>query len=376
MKLLQNILVPTDFSDSSEKAIEASIQLAKEFKSKITLLYVSSYEKILKETEILLEEAIHEKLSVLKLKIIEEKVEVPDIIIEKGVEFEKIIETAQEIDANVIVVGSGSKNKNDKFKLGTTVEKLMRKNQIPLWVVKNEPVSPVRRIICPVDYSDASKRALLNAITISKRFKAELTVIHIFEPIEVTSIGSSVNSEEENKNRRDKKELEFNNFLNQCNFESIKYNTELLEGVPFLEILRAAKKKSSDLLIMGTTGKTGLSKLLMGSVTEKVTRELPCSFITTKTKDITDDYLESFIRGVESIINPANLHLQNGNYEQAVEKFMLGLKQYPDNIPILMGLVESYKAIGDVQKVNFYEAYIKEILNRLWGEDYLNKIKF
>jgi len=373
MKLLQNILVPTDFSSSSAKAVEASILLAKKFKSKITLLYVSPYRNFMKETELLLEVAIKEKLMDLKLKISAEKVEVSEII-EKGVAFEKIIEIAQEIDANVIVVGSGSKNKHDNFKLGTTVEKLMRKNQIPLWVVKNEPVNSFRKILCPVDYSDASKRALINAITLTKRFGAKLTVIHIFEPIEVSSIGSSINSEEENNIRRDRKELEFNNFLDQFNFESIRYNTELLEGVPFLDILRAIKKKKSDLLIMGTTGKTGLSRLLMGSVTEKVTRELPCSFITTKTKDITDDYLESYIRGVESIINPAKLYLQNGNYQQAVEKFTIGLKQYPDNIPILKGLIESFKALGDMQKVNFYKAYLNEILNRLWDKDNMEKL--
>jgi len=374
MKLLQNILVPTDFSESSGKAIEASIQLAKRFKSRITLLYVSPYRNFMKETELLLEVAIKEKLMDLKLKISAEKVEVSDII-EKGVVFEKIIEVAQEIDANVIIVGSGSKNKHDNFKLGTTVEKLMRKNQIPLWVVKNEPVNSFRKILCPVDYSNASKRALTNAITLTKRFGAELTIIHIFEPIEVRSIGSSINSEEENNIRRDRKELEFNNFLDQFNFESIRYNTELKEGIPFLEILRAIKKKKSDLLIMGTTGKTGLSRLLMGSVTEKVTRELPCSFITTKNKDITDDYLESYIRGVESIINPAKLYLQNGNYQQAVEKFTVGLKQYPDNIPILMGLIESFKGLEDKQKVNFYIAYLKEILNRLWSKDNVEMLK-
>lgn len=374
MKLLENILLPIDFSDSSEKAVDASIQLANIFKSRITLLHVYSEEDFPEETERFLEIAIKDNLEKIKTKITEADIEVANIMMEKGVAFEKIIQIAQDKDVNVIVVGSGSKKENDNFKLGTTVEKLMRKNQVPLWVVKNEAIKPIQRIVCPVDFSNSSVRAFQNAVTLAEKFNAELNLIHVFEPVMSTSVRLSVNAEEENKKRRESKKKELNDFLSDYRLDHIKLTKELLMGVPFLEILRYIKRNNSDLLIMGTTGKTGLSKLLMGSVTEKVTRELPVSFITTKAKDITDNYLESNLKGIESILNPAKSLLEKGKYEQAIEKFLIGIKQYPDNIPMLKGIIKAYEATGNKKKANYYKEYIKEVIERIWGTEYLDKI--
>lgn len=374
MKLLENILVPIDFSDSSEKVVDASVQLAKTFKSRITLLHVYSEEYFPKETERFLEIAIKDNLEKVKTKITEADIEVAEIMMERGVAFEKIIQIAQDRDVNVIMVGSGSKKENDNFKLGTTVEKLMRKNQIPLWVVKNGAIKPIQKIVCPVDFSNSSIRAFQNAVTLTERFDTELNLIHVFEPVMSTSARLSVNAKEENKKRKELKEKELNDFLSNYQLDHIRLTKDLLMGVPFLEILRYIKRNNSDLLIMGTTGKTGLSKLLMGSVTEKVTRELPCSFITTKAKDITDNYLESNLKGIESILNPAKSLLKKGKYEQSIEKFLIGIKQYPDNIPMLKGIIKAYEALGNEKKAGYYKDYITEVVKRIWGEEYLNMI--
>ena len=375
MKLLQDILVATDFSESSGRAIKASVLLAKKFKSRITLMHVASEESVSDETRVLIEQSINNKLADIKENISKEDIYVSDVISEKGVAFEKIIQVAQGKNVNLIVVGSGSKDKNDNFKLGTTAEKLIRKNQIPVWVVKNEEVKPVSKILCPVDFSDASKRALLNAVTLAEKFNAELSVVNVFVPVVSTSVRISQNIEEENKDLRNKREQELNKFLNEIDFRSVKYEKELLMGIPYVEIYKAVKNQKADLLIMGTTGKTGLSKLLMGSVTEKVTRELPCSFITTKAKDITDNYLESNLKGIESILNPARNAFTKGDYELAIEEFTIGLKQYPDNIPMLIGLIDSYKALGNNTKVAFYTEYKNEVLKRIWGDHLLDKLK-
>lgn len=116
------------------------------------MLHVASEENVSEETIKFIEQSIYSKLVELKGQISKEGVSVSDILIEKGVAFEKIIQVAQERNVNVIVAGSGSKDSNDNFKLGTTVEKLMRKNQIPLWVVKNKDVQPISNITCPVDF--------------------------------------------------------------------------------------------------------------------------------------------------------------------------------------------------------------------------------
>jgi tetratricopeptide (TPR) repeat protein len=185
-----------------------------------------------------------------------------------------------------------------------------------------------------------------------------------------------VDNEKENKTLKRKQEKEFNSFLKQFQLDGIKHNIEVRNGEPYLEILKYIKSNNIDLLLMGTTGKTGLSRLLMGSVTEKVTRELPCSFITTKSKDITDSYFESNLKSIESILNSARSSFKEKQYENALEKYTIALKQYPDSIPIILGLIEVNKALGNDGQVSHYQEYAQEVVKRVWGNEFLEKLGF
>ena len=89
-------------------------------------------------------------------------------------------------------------------------------------------------------------------------------------------------------------------FLKNFDLTDIRLKKETQKGDPAVEILKALKRYKSDLLIMGTTGKSGLIRILMGSVTEKVIREVPCSFLTLKSEDIISLTLETRIRDIES----------------------------------------------------------------------------
>ena len=62
----------------------------------------------------------------------------------------------------------------------------------------------------------------------------------------------------------------------------LKVHPEVLEGAPFAEIVRYAREKDVDLIVMGTHGHTGLAHVLVGSVTEKVVRKAPCPVLTVR----------------------------------------------------------------------------------------------
>jgi len=276
---------------------------------------------------------------------------------------------------NVLVAGTGDKKGDENFKLGTTVQKLVRKSHVPLWTVKDENIHPLKKIICPVDFSDAAKRALQNAINLAERFDAELKIVHVYTPVHVASARFQNDTKEENDKRRAERYDELKRFADQYNLDQVKSSIRLLQGEPYVEILKETRSGGYDLLLMGTTGKTMLSKLLMGSVTEKVTREIPCNFITTKAKNITDDYFESNLKGIESLLQTAAVYYEHNDFDEAVEKYLIGLKQYPDNIPILKGLIKSYKSLGNEQSADYYRSYARKVIERLWGPGYLSKIE-
>jgi nucleotide-binding universal stress UspA family protein len=74
----------------------------------------------------------------------------------------------------------------------------------------------------------------------------------------------------------------FDRLVKENHLERFTVHREVREGTPFSEIVRFAKEQQIDLIIMGTHGHTGLTHMLLGSVTEKVVRKAPCPVLTVR----------------------------------------------------------------------------------------------
>jgi nucleotide-binding universal stress UspA family protein len=344
------------------------------FNSNLIVLHVIQEEKLSEKTEQLLKSSIEHSFQKLREGVhpsIEARMEFHVL---KGVVFERIVHMAIERDVNVIIAGAGSDWDDDQPRLSTIIEKLMRKNQVPLWVVKGADRMPARKILCPVDFSDASGRALQNAITLAAHLEAELTVQHVYTPLQIQSPRLQVDNELENEILKKRQNKEFNEFMSGFDMTAISHKRLINQGIPEKVIRTTISKGGYDLLVMGTTGRTGLSRILMGSVTEKVTREVPCSFITTKSQDIARTYFESNLGEIESYLNKASHYRKSGDIDKAIEFYTAGLKQFPDNIPLLNGLIGAYNDSGNQARADFFRDYAKEVVSRVWGEEYIKKL--
>ncbi len=132
----------------------------------------------------------------------------------------------------------------------------------------------IRRILCPVDFSETSKRAFEWALALAAQLGAELEVIHVFQlPAYALPEGGleiSADLEAELSNRL---EQQLDEFVKQPAAPSVKeVTTALCEGIPYVEITRVAKEHNADLIVIGTHGRTGLAHFLIGSVAERVVR--------------------------------------------------------------------------------------------------------
>jgi nucleotide-binding universal stress UspA family protein len=376
MKLLQKILVPIDFSESSINSLQHAVKVSEAFNSEIIVLNVMKEESLSEKTESLLKDSLKTRFEESTKALDASTKKRISFQIEKGVVFEQIIRIAIKEDINVIIAGAGADTDNEHYKLSTVMEKLMRKSQIPLWVIKKSEKIPFRKILCPVDFSDASTRALNNAIILASKFNAELSVMYVFTPINIQSPRMQVDNEQENRIQKKRLSKEFEEYLSGFNLNEISHKVFLKEGQAHQVILSTIEKENFDLLMMGTTGRTGISRIFMGSVTEKVTRELPCSFITTKSKDITRSYFESNLGEIETYIQKAKHYHENGEYAKSIEYYSEGLKQHPDNIPMLTGLIQSYTKNGDHNKAVVFTDYARDVISRLWGEEFIEKLGF
>lgn len=146
----------------------------------------------------------------------------------------------------------------------------------------------IETILVPTDFSEFSKYALNYAIAFAQSFKARIVLIHITPERDMDAIrqasvymqGENVEELMAQRKAEDRKNLE--EFIPPELKKGIKIETIHRVGIPFIEIIKAAREKKVDLIVIATHGRTGLSHILFGSVAEKVVRKAPCPVLSIR----------------------------------------------------------------------------------------------
>jgi len=375
MKLLNKILLAVDFRNSSENIVNNAIGMGHVFSSEIVLIHVLDDDIQDDKIKKLLNEAVIKRLEKIRTKIKNEGLKTSEPILEFGSFYDKISQTANNINANMIIIGSAEKLEDDAFKLGITAEKIIRKSDKPVWVIKENKPLNVKNIICPVDFSRHSKRALKNAITITRRLNAKLVIINVCKEVTSGPLNLNLNFDKENERIMAEHIKKMDSFLKGFTLTDLQWTKEIKKGAPSTEILKAISKYKSDLLIIGTTGKSGLNKMIMGSVTEKVIRVVPCSFITLKSEDIINLQLETEIRDIESHYKVAQQLVDDGFYKEAINEYKICLNINDMHVPSLNGMSNIYKKLNDNQNAQKYKSMAKSVMQSIWDRKIENEIR-
>ena len=141
----------------------------------------------------------------------------------------------------------------------------------------------IRRILCPVDFSDYSRRALDHAIAIARWYESTVTGLHVFSPAPVAAWGPGpVVFEPIVLTAVDRERLlaDTKKFIEAETAPGVAIEAVVREGNTAAEIVNQATNMSADLLVIGTHGRSGFERLLLGSVTEKVLRQARCPVLT------------------------------------------------------------------------------------------------
>jgi len=126
----------------------------------------------------------------------------------------------------------------------------------------------VRKILYPTDFSTYSNQAYFFAVGLAETYGASLTVVYVHKP-------GAAEGGDRGYWRDQLEQVRPGN-------PTIAVHHVFLEGDPAAEIARYAADAGIDVIVIGTHGRTGVDRLVMGSVAEKVTREAPCSVLVVK----------------------------------------------------------------------------------------------
>lgn len=146
-----------------------------------------------------------------------------------------------------------------------------------------------KQILVPTDFSPSSWHALELAATLASRYQATVDVLHVWElpmlahpedlatgsRLPPTLVGSL----------RDHAQLQLERFEASARDKGLQIRrAEAVAGNPYQTIVEAAERGNYDLIVLGTHGRTGVARALLGSVAERVVRHAPCPVLVARTK--------------------------------------------------------------------------------------------
>jgi nucleotide-binding universal stress UspA family protein len=140
----------------------------------------------------------------------------------------------------------------------------------------------VNKILVPTDSSEPSMRAADYAIKLAKYFGSEIIAIYVIDRLileEVSKVHDRHLLEEEIRN---KAQRSLNYIVNSAEKEGLKATSLLVEGQPHDQIIHHAESLKVDMIVMGSRGRRGMERILIGSVAERVIEYAPCPVLVLR----------------------------------------------------------------------------------------------
>ena len=277
-----SILCPIDFSESSRGALRHAAAVASRFSARLTLLAV--HDPLLAEAaelqlgpEQLTTETIRE-LETFYRHSVEPRPEGVDVRLEcaVGKPAPEILRVARERACDLIVMASGGATGFRKLFFGSTTERVLRETTVPVLVTYGtEAVRPapadlghhVRRVLVPVDLTDASEHQVLAARGVAEALQVPLLLLHVVEPVRMM-IGAQPRQPKVDAERRYRAERQLEAVAARLP-AALKAETLVAFGEPAEEIAKVAADRDAGLIVMGLHS-SPLMGPRMGSVTYRV----------------------------------------------------------------------------------------------------------
>jgi nucleotide-binding universal stress UspA family protein len=275
---IRKILAGIAFDKETDRILAYTALFAETFDASVNLLSVMDY-LVTPPTYLspYLEEEIRiaeTNFDILKKQLKDKNIQAETELIVGRLQ-ESFETAARKTNADLLVLGFMS----HAFRRSSS-EKLIKGLQLPMLVVRGEKAESaqpgslkIRRVLCPVDFSEISRNALTVAKEISDIFSAKLEILYVIPDVVIKKMESSAERDRAIQEMRGKAEETFNTFLGDAELKE-KGITD--QGEPYKRIVSYADENDIDLIVMGARGLGLIKGMLIGSVTDAVLKSSPC----------------------------------------------------------------------------------------------------
>jgi nucleotide-binding universal stress UspA family protein len=299
MVTINRILCPVDLSEFSLDALRHAMALAKWYAAKVTVLHVySAPQPILPGTGMpgnfvlpppLQPEEVAEHVRGFCFSLLGDTGESAEIVVREGDATKEIVLMADQLPADLLVLGTHGRSGFERLFLGSVTEKVLRTTRTPVMTIPPPVTQPgpalYKTILCPLDFSEASRRALDYALSLAQEADARLILLHVIESL----LGETGASEMGHLSV-----AEFDRYLEEDAVAQLKSivpeearvwsapEERVIRGRAYREIVKIAKNEGAELIVMGVQGRGALDRLVFGSTTHHVIRDAGCPVLTVR----------------------------------------------------------------------------------------------
>jgi nucleotide-binding universal stress UspA family protein len=299
MAEIKQILCPVDLSDTSRHALEHAFAFARWYKARVTVLHVLNMPlPVMPSAGVPVDVPA---LPPLRREDVTEDVrrftgstngadpDAADVVVVEGSPVREILRQAQDGRIDLLVMGTHGRSGFEALFLGSVTEKVLRSTHVPVLTVPPavERVESVvyKTILCPIEFSDPSTRALEYAFTLAKETDARLILLHVVEQLVETPQPGKLSRFTLEQYRQHLEEDARARLRSAVPEEARVWCTpeeRVLSGKAYRVILEIAEQEKVEVVVMGVHGKGALNRRLFGSTTHHVIREARCPVLTLR----------------------------------------------------------------------------------------------
>jgi nucleotide-binding universal stress UspA family protein len=321
MLRVQNILVPVEIDANAAPVVRWAVVLAQATGSHLTLLHVNEALELLKQrpafagfpgTATTLEEwrSSYEQATRLELACLVEQYctgIATDIVLMEGRAHQCILEHIGKTPCDLVVLGTHGKPWYQRLLLGSTAEAVLRASSVPMLIVHNTaaPQKPPRlkTVLLPTDLSVSGTVGAEWGILLAAHGVEKVILVHTIENplLDVYNPDAAeidlrqlMEDSRQHPPRSAQPFWEHARQIAQAQLALLQHPlqgtqvhvaVQVREGSAAEEILSVAASESPDLIVMATHGRSGVRRLLLGSVTEKIVRTAPCPVLAVPSRE-------------------------------------------------------------------------------------------